>query len=242
MEQTKDWFYDESSHAGINYSQNKNAAVYDDQMESIRDYENEVKEFLKKLDAPEPENLTLVDIGCGTGAFTICAARHFKKVYAVDISAEMLKLAEEKARAENIGNIEFCNSGFLKFQPSEKVDAVFTRLAFHHLPDYWKQAALLNMNKMLKQGGILFLSDVVFKFDPDYEKSIESLLSELSEHFSEDLLEETKVHIREEYSTFDWVIQGMLERAGFKIEYFNTENCVSSEFLCRKIKSVEELC
>ena len=120
---------------------------------------------------------------------------------------------------------------------AEKVDVVYSKWAFHHLPDYWKQAGLLNMNKMLKPDGILFLSDVVFKFDPDYDKNIEALLNKLSKDFSTDFVEETKIHIRDEYSTFDWILQGLIERAGFNIERSETEDSLLSEYFCRKIKS-----
>jgi ubiquinone/menaquinone biosynthesis C-methylase UbiE len=233
----KDWIYDESKHVGVDYSQKDNANIYDDQMESFRDYENEAKIFIDKLGVSEPRNLTAIDIGCGTGAFSIHASKYFKKIYAVDISEEMLKIAKSKAKFNETDNVEFCNSGFLQFQPNAKADVVYSKWAFHHLPDYWKQAALLNMNKMLKPGGILFLSDVVFKFDPDFEKNTGALLDELSKDFSKDFVEETKVHIRDEYSTFDWILQGLIERAGFNIEKSNTENILASEYFCRKIKS-----
>ncbi len=106
----------------------------------------------------------------------------------------------------------------------------------YHLPDYWKQVALLNMNKMLKQGGILFLTDFVFKFDHGYKKNIDALLDQLSKTFNKDFIEETKVHVRDEYSTFDWILQGLIERAGFNIENSKTEDSLASEYFCRKIK------
>jgi putative AdoMet-dependent methyltransferase len=135
----KDWIYDESNHVGVDYSQKDNATIYDDQMESFRDYENEAKIFVEKLGASEPQNLTAIDIGCGTGAFSIHASKYLKKIYAVDVSAEMLKIAKANARIKRIDNIEFCKSGFLQFQPHIKADVVFSKWAFHHLPDYWKQ-------------------------------------------------------------------------------------------------------
>ncbi len=233
----KDWIYDESNHVGVDYSQKDNANIYDDQMESFRNYETEAKIFIEKLGTSEPKKLTAIDIGCGTGAFSIHASKYLKKIYAVDVSEEMLKIAKSKAKVNKIENIEFCNSGFLQFQPKAKADVVFSKWAFHHLPDYWKQAALLNMNKMLKPGGILFLSDVVFKFDPDFEKNTGALLDDLSKKFSKDFVEETKVHIRDEYSTFDWILQGLIERAGFIIEDSNTEDSLASEYFCKKIKS-----
>jgi ubiquinone/menaquinone biosynthesis C-methylase UbiE len=236
----KDWIYDEYRHVGVDYSQKTNATIYDDQMESFRDYENEARIFIEKLGASEAKSLTAVDIGCGTGAFSIHASKYLKKIYAVDVSEEMLKIAKYKAEINEISNIEFCHSGFLQFQPNEKADVVFSKWALHHLPDYWKQAALLNINKMLKPSGILFLSDVVFKFAPDFEKSTDILLDELSKDFSKDFVEETKVHIRDEYSTFDWILQGLIERAGFHIEKSNTEDCLASEYFCRKLKSFED--
>ncbi len=233
----KDWLYDESCHVGVDYSHKDNADIYDDQMECFRDYESEVKNFLEKLAVAEPERLTAIDIGCGTGAFSVHAAKYFKKVYAVDVSEEMLKIAKGKAADNEIANIEFCHSGFLQFQPVVPVEVIFTKWAFHHLPDYWKQVALLNMNRMLQPGGVLFISDVVFKFDSDLEKTTDALLAEMAKDFSADFVTETKVHIRDEYSTFDWILRGLIERAGFNIERSNTEDCLASEYYCRKVKS-----
>jgi ubiquinone/menaquinone biosynthesis C-methylase UbiE len=233
----KDWIYDEFDHVGVDYSQKENADIYDDQMESFRDYKDEAKVFIEKLGAANPKALTVIDIGCGTGAFAIHAAKYLKKVYAVDVSEEMLNIAKSKAKVRGIDNIEFCNSGFLQFQVSPKVDVVFSKWAFHHLPDYWKQAALLNINNMLKMNGIFLLIDVVFRFDPDYEKNTEAMINGLSNSFSEELIKETKVHIRDEYSTFDWILRGLIERAGFCIEKINAEDSLASEYFCRKFRS-----
>ncbi|MCP4130849.1 MAG: class I SAM-dependent methyltransferase [bacterium] len=233
----KDWIYNELKHVGVDYSKKSNANIYDEQMESFRNYEKEVKTIIDKFGFSDSKSLTAIDIGCGTGAFSIHAAKYLKKIYAVDVSKEMLKIASSKAKTGGIKNIEFFNSGFLHFQPDEKVDVIFSKWAFHHLPDYWKQAGLLNMNKMLKPGGILLLTDLVFKFDPDYDKNIEALLNNLSKDFSSDFVEETKIHIRDEYSTFDWILQGLIERAGFTIEHSNTEDILTSEYFCRKVNT-----
>lgn len=233
----KDWIYNEFSHVGVDYSRKSNVDVYDDQMERFRNYQKEAEEFLARLGAPDTKDLIAVDIGCGTGAFSLHAAPFLRKIYAVDVSPEMLKTASSKAEDNRIENIEFCNSGFLTFQPQEKVDVIYTKWAFHHLPDYWKQVGLLNMNRMLKPGGVLFLTDVVFKFDPDYETGTEAFLKDLSTEFGEEFAEETKIHIKDEYSTYDWILQGLIERAGFSIETSNTEDCLVMEYFCRKAQS-----
>ncbi len=206
-------------------------------MESFRDYDDEVKLLIDKLGAANPKELTAIDIGCGTGAFAIHAAKYLKKVYAVDVSENMLNIAKSKAESRGIDNIEFCNSGFLQFQVSSKVDVVISKWAFHHLPDYWKQVALLNINGLLKMDGIFLLTDLVFTFDPDYEKPVEAMINGLSNALGKDLINETKIHIRDEYSTFDWILHGLIKRAGFRIEKLNAENSLASEYLCRKIRS-----
>lgn len=234
----KDWFYDEFHHVGVDYSQQEQAGIYDGQMERFRDYDTEAKLFVEKLGAADPKELTVVDIGCGTGAFSIHAAKYFKNVYAVDVSQEMLKIAEAKAEKRGIDNIEFCNAGFLQFQLNTQADVVFSKWAFHHLPDYWKQAALFNINSRLKMGGIFLLTDLVFRYDPDYEKNTDMMLEEMSNNFSAAFVEETKIHIRDEYSTFDWILRGLLERAGFHIERVNAEDPLASEYFCRKSRSI----
>ncbi|MCP4702638.1 MAG: class I SAM-dependent methyltransferase [Gammaproteobacteria bacterium] len=238
----KDWIYDEFNHVGVDYAKKDNVNEYDKQMESFRNYEKEAEEFLDELNSSNPKSLIAIDIGCGTGAFSIHASKYLKQIYAVDVSQEMLNIASSKAKAGNINNIEFCHSGFLQFQPTEKADIIYTKWAFHHLPDYWKQAGLLNMNKMLKPGGILFLSDLVFKFDPDYKTNTDTFINEMSKTFSKEFADEIKLHIKDEYSTFDWILQGLIEKAGFDIEKTNTADKLASQYFCRKIKSFEDEC
>ncbi|PLX70578.1 MAG: hypothetical protein C0602_03455 [Denitrovibrio sp.] len=49
---------------------------------------------------------TLLDIGCGTGRFTIRISKKASQVTAVDISENMLNILEEDARAEGLTNIK----------------------------------------------------------------------------------------------------------------------------------------
>lgn len=232
-----DWLYDESKHVGVDYSQDENADYYDEQMD-FRDYASEVSAFLDKAGINKPETMVAADIGCGTGAFTIHAARRFKKVYAVDVSDAMQGIARHKATQEGMDNIEFVQAGFLRFQLPEQVDVVNTKWALHHLPDFWKQAALQRINDALRTGGILYLTDVIFRYDPDWKQGTQTLIDTLSEQHDKDFVDETKQHIKEEFSTFGWIIRGMLERAGFEIVFRNEESQLASEYICRKVKTI----
>ena len=47
----------------------------------------------------------ILDIGCGTGAYTLRFAQKAKHIDAVDISPEMLRILQEDARSNHLGNI-----------------------------------------------------------------------------------------------------------------------------------------
>jgi SAM-dependent methyltransferase len=51
------------------------------------------------------ENTVAIDIGCGTGTFTLELAKHCRKVYALDISPKMLDILAQKAKHRGILNI-----------------------------------------------------------------------------------------------------------------------------------------
>ncbi|MDP4183026.1 MAG: class I SAM-dependent methyltransferase, partial [Bacillota bacterium] len=123
---------------------------------------------------------------------------------------------------------------------AEPVDLLITKAAFHHLPDFWKQIALLKMNKMIKIGGILYIHDVVFNFEAaEYKDKIDNWISFFEKNAGEKFKEEVETHIREEYSAFKWVLDGMLERAGFRIENCRSNDSFVTEYHCVKVKAID---
>lgn len=48
------------------------------------------------------------------------------------------------------------------------------------------------------------------------------------------MLDHAEIHFREEYSTYDWVMDGLLERAGFRTIRKKFEGGVIGTYLCRK--------
>jgi len=85
------WQYDERVKAGVDYADSATAAEYDQQHARFRDFEKDAQLIMQRLDL-KPEH-TVIDFGCGTGAFVIPAARVCRKVFAVDISQAMLDWA-----------------------------------------------------------------------------------------------------------------------------------------------------
>jgi len=147
-------------------------------------------------------------------------------VIAVDVSTAMLNYARQKAQAQGVNNITFVHAGFLNYRHHGQppADAMVTNMALHHLPDAWKFVALRQMAQILKPGGRLFLSDVVFSFPVDeFEYHTRHFVDSISEAAGADLAAEARVHINQEFSTFDWVIEEMLARVGFKVEVLGKE-------------------
>lgn len=206
------WQYNEPAHPGADFD--ALAEIYDRNMQKYRDIQAEIREILSFLDL-QPDQ-TVVEIGASTGEFSIAAASRCSKVYAVDLSDGMLRYADRKARSQGVKNIEFLQGGFLTYQQPTHVDAVVTQLALHHLPDFWKQVALMRVASMLNDGGKFCLRDVVFHFDiRNYEESIESYISRASEIAGNEFARSIAAHVKSEYSTIDWIMEGMIEKAGF---------------------------
>jgi hypothetical protein len=112
------------------------------------------------------------------------------------------------------------HAGFLTYEHSgPPADFVYSRYALHHLPDFWKAVALTRIRQMLRPGGMLRLWDVVYNFAP-YEavERIEAWCATggtgITDGWSRAELEE---HVRDEGSTFTWLLEPMIRESGFEI-------------------------
>jgi hypothetical protein len=80
--------------------------------------------------------------------------------------------------------------------------------------------ALRRIAAMLRPGGILRLRDLIFSFAPaETDHAIDAWLAGAAEQATDGWTRaELEVHLREEYSTFSWLLEPMLERSGFEIQ------------------------
>lgn len=227
-----EWQYQEPEHPGADFD--AIAEDYDESQRRCRDVQGEIREILDFLDLKGDQ--TVLEIGTGTGEFALAAARHCARVYAVDLSEGMLRYAGKKAKSRGVENVEFLQGGFLTYQhQGAPVDAVVTQIALHHLPDFWKQIALLRMAGVLKDGGKLCLRDVVYSFDVrEHAAFFEDFISRSSQIAGPELAAHITSHVRKEYSTLDWIMQGMIERAGFRIEAVERKFRFFALYLCTK--------
>ena len=210
------WFIDELEHAGDEHLDRLYVQGYD------RKAGFDPTEDLAILrDLGLDQTSTLVDVGAGTGEFSLAAAKVCRRVVAVDVSAAMLDVVRAKALRRNATNLEAVRAGFLSYEHAgEPADFVYTRNAVHHLPDFWKAMALRKIARLLRTGGILRLRDLIFSFEPEEtDRVVEAWIKSAPERAESGWTRsELETHLRDEHSTFTWLFEPMLERAGFEIQ------------------------
>ncbi|HDQ44881.1 MAG TPA: class I SAM-dependent methyltransferase [bacterium] len=231
MNTQKSWIYAEKQ-IGKDYNTPEEVESYDARHGKFRDIERENEAIVDVLKLSPGH--TVIDFGTGTGAFALRAAKSCTRVHAIDISAEMLACAKRKAKQLGLDNIVFHHAGFLSYHhDAAPVDAVVTNTALHHLPDFWKALALRRINTMMKTGGLFYLSDVVFS-PRNTAAHIEQWIEKLGQIGGETLRKDAEAHIRDEFSTFDWILEGLLERSGFEILRKEITGGVIGGYFCKK--------
>jgi ArsR family transcriptional regulator len=107
-----------------------------------------------------PPNLTVADIGCGTGSLTFELARFARKVIGVDLSNEMLRRARAVAKERAIHNVEFRQGDIFKLPlDPASIDAAFCVMVLHFLPN--PQSAIAALCRITRPGGSVILVDLV---------------------------------------------------------------------------------
>jgi len=229
---TSSWQYDEMIQLGRDFADRTVVEAYDAYHRQFRDIDKENEETTKGLGLERGH--VVADFGCGTGNFVLRAAEKCSKVFAIDISPAMLDYVKWKAESNGLTNIICRHGGFLTYvHDGEPLDAISTSLALHHLPDFWKQKALQRLNGMLKKGGRLFLADVIFSED-NFEKNISAWINAMKDKMGAEIVENIHGHLRKEHSTFDWIMEGLLARAGFEIDEKTCIDRVLVRYFCTK--------
>jgi ubiquinone/menaquinone biosynthesis C-methylase UbiE len=129
---------------GMNHKQNK--------LENpLRIEELNPKETLKRIGLQEKD--VVCDIGAGSGIFTIPAAMMTgKTVYALEISAEMLSIIEDKMKQEALENIELVKVDNSHFDvEGHSIDLALMVTVLHEIEE--KNVFLQEVKRLMKASG-----------------------------------------------------------------------------------------
>ena len=105
----------------------------------------------------------ILEIGCGDGLHTALYAQHVGQVKALDISGNLIRLAETRMIENSISNVEFKVGSVLdlvNLYERDKFDCIVSQRCLINLPSWkYQQTALEQACKVLNPGGILLMSE-----------------------------------------------------------------------------------
>lgn len=128
-------------------------------------YQSKLGEFVDKVETelafslfkPTP-GMKILDVGCGTGNFSIKLAEMGCKVTGIDKSEKMLEKARQKAKDRGL-DIEFRIMDVYNIDfPDESFDGVFSMAAFEFVNK--AQEAYNEMYRVLKKDGYLLIGTI----------------------------------------------------------------------------------
>lgn len=125
---------------------------------------------------PAQPNWLVLDIATAAGHTAFAFAPHVARVWATDITPEMLAVAQEQAQERGVQNVtvEYADAEDLPYDAG-KFDLVTCRIAPHHFGNV--QPFMQEAARVLKPGGILAIVDNVVPEGPagDYVNAFEKL-------------------------------------------------------------------
>ena len=136
-------------------------SAYDRMAEAYHKKRIEKNDFNKMLEQPitfemlgDVKGKKILDAGCGSGIYTKILAEKGAKVQGLELSGEMIRLAEEHCKGLDIkfkqGSID--NLPY----PSNSFDVVVASLVIHYLEK--PEDAFKEFNRVLKRNGVLIFS------------------------------------------------------------------------------------
>ena len=169
---------------------------------------------------PLHENLSFLDLGCGTGWAVGEVARRVNQrgeFYGIDLAPKMIERAKENSRDLKNLHFEQANAEELPFQ-NDLFDLALCTNSFHHYPH--PAIALNEIRRVLKPGGRIYIMDftadglIARKFDqlvksrePEHVKfhstrEFDGLFADakLKPVATQSIISLMKVHVGEKYS------------------------------------------
>jgi ubiquinone/menaquinone biosynthesis C-methylase UbiE len=103
---------------------------------------------------------TVLEIGCGTGRNIKLLSKAAGKVYGIDVSPKMLKLAEKVKKKHGLSNVELVCSDALSFFKDTEYNSILFSLSYAVLPN--GKEVLEKSWANLKHGGRIVIMDSKF--------------------------------------------------------------------------------
>ena len=100
----------------------------------------------------------VLELGCGTGSTAILHAPFVQHIHGVDISKEMIRIAQAKLGPAGITNVSFEVADVDSYTSNTSYDAVMAMSLIHLVED--REELLARVHSLLKPGGVFISSTV----------------------------------------------------------------------------------
>jgi len=254
-----------SEEEGVRYW-DREARSYDMKVEKHEERYHKLVEYIINLTNPKKTDVVM-EIGAGTGVASLLLAPKVKKVIAVDISKEMLRIAKEKAMKAGVHNIEFVRGTFHNPGIAGKVDIIITIDSLHCTTDgNYKKRAIEIMHNHLKDEGKIFLEDEMIVYNQEILKEradrivryLVKLANRSNKEFRDLLFEErpnihdlkkffhesTSYYIEDMAKTEHLLkledLVGYFEESGFEVKETKRLSSMSGTIYAKKTKKLEK--
>jgi 2-polyprenyl-3-methyl-5-hydroxy-6-metoxy-1,4-benzoquinol methylase len=154
---------------------------------------------VKMLSSHLKPGMTVLELGCGTGSFTRELARSGAEIVAIDVSPELLEIANANTSAPNV-QYQIQNAYALRY-PEGMFDSVVGSSVLHHLEI---EDAIRDIYRVLKpEGTIYFTEPNMLNPQIAIQKNIPWIKRKLGDS-------------PEETAFFRWPLRRLLERTGYR--------------------------
>lgn len=109
---------------------------------------------IARFSALLPRGGSVLDVGCGSGRASKLLYEKGFSVVGIDFSEKMLSLARKRVRGVSFAEMDVQELNF----PSRSFDGVWANFAIIHIPKRETMSTLREWNRVLKQGGVLFIT------------------------------------------------------------------------------------
>lgn len=124
-----------------------------------------------------PKGKVVLEIGCGNGNGAKLIQKYFspKQIYAIDIDQNMIKIAKDKVKDDNI-SFMMASATNLPFE-SDTFDAIFDFGVIHHIPNWGE--CIKELKRVLKPGGELIIEDLSTE---TFDSLLGKLIKKITDH------------------------------------------------------------
>jgi ubiquinone/menaquinone biosynthesis C-methylase UbiE len=112
---------------------------------------------------PLHPGMSVLDVGCGTGAVTRILAERVSpgRVVGLDLSEDRLSVAREIAEKEGVSNVEYVRADVRDLNPEDhRFDLAYSRCLFQYLPGKAGMDTVAAMKRLARPGGRVAVADI----------------------------------------------------------------------------------